>query len=427
MQTPNQPVRELPFFTKISNLKLSPPLATALVVTFIALGFSVYLAYVSYAIKPSGSGLVPLVMVNQPLDSIRVVSSGERRMDMILVGTGETETIFLQKDVSYLYEIKSSKTDAGAKVMVKDSVKLYSSKLDTLLINKTRNHFTPDTDNMYIDRSRLVYVEYPYMLMWTILISLLNAVSWVAGFILLYKIIQYLKQIEVSARRRTWVVLLAVLAVIVYFISAMKFAPIDYGEICSKFGIVFKKEQVYKLFNIVTRPVEICGVMAAGTLLLLPFISYQAINNPDFTEPQKKIDAQKEIRDDFVLLVTFMTGLILVGMITNVLMYQILQFVLGTDFKYLVPREFTFAYGLKYSIVLAIFYFPVYYSLQQTRENLRQTLLNTGVPSTDVDSQLGSFGTSAKFWDRFKIITAALTPLLGSLGMELIKLITDLY
>lgn len=426
MQT-NQPIKESAAFTAVSNLKINPPTGTVLSVASIVLGFSLYLTYIfSCANRSMHEEVVPIISSNYPLDSIKVVSPGMRRVNMILTGKKSTDTIHLEANKAYEYTFKIPQKIEGEEKMVEERVTLYPSLPNTLMISDSWKTISGKGE---ILRSELIFVEYPYLLMWAILISLLNAVSWTVGIYFIYLTIQYLKQMEVPARRKTWVVLLAVVTVVLYFILTMNHdtLTITYRELCSAFDIIFKSEQVDTLFRLVTLPTEVCGVMAAGILLLLPFLSYYALENPKLIDADKKISAQKVIRDDFVLLVTFMSGLILFGLITNGLMYQVLMNVLGTDFQYLMPKEFTIIYGLKYSIILAIFYFPVYFCLQKARETLRQELLISGTSTTELDTHLGSTRISAKFWDRFKIITAALTPLLGSIGIEFIKLITDLH
>lgn len=408
-------------------LNLNPPLGIILMILACAAAFAVYLVCILQCMKAPARRAVPVEQSSESFDSLQIVSRNRKSIDMILFGRNNLDTVYLKKGADYFYKFQVRKKVKNIDTLVTDSLRIIPMSTGAIVFGDSTMK-----SSVNLSRTQLIFAENPRLLIWVQLIALLNAVSWMLGFYFLYLL--YLQARKLS-KADFWSVAL-ILVILVFILLYFKlqdidrwnsFVPLQYSDILKTFQFIFKPEQVERLFEWLTTPVEICGLLASANLLLLPFLSQNALNNTMQSEWKAQSDAQTEIKDLFVFLVIALSGLILFGLITNVLMYDVLANRIGSGFTLIMPREFSLAYGVKYSIILAIFYFPVYFFLNNNREILLKNLLNRGAPATEVNQALGNNGEWAKFWSRSKVIIAALTPLLGTASVELFNNIFDLF
>lgn len=263
------------------------------------------------------------------------------------------------------------------------------------------------------NKKRMIFLnEHPKFLFWLFGVSLMNAVS----IVLIWPIIQNIRygylllNLKVQRKIRVLIGVGGFLSLL-FFILVKTYAKSYIATIpmlMAQFNILYaEKNQWIMTYFVSIAPEFTGGLGIIGISILVLLVGGLQWDSTD--EQEKSAKELVKLGEQFKLYVYLISGLILMGSINIGLMREIMLSFLGADFNIFFPSDLVWAYGITFSIVLGVVYFPAFYYFE---DQGKQIPSETGISSTNQTGQP---------WNTVKIIMAALAPLLGTVVQELIN------
>lgn len=329
----------------------------------------------------------------------------------------------------YLYYIPKQIESANGKV-----ISVYDAKRTDTIRIASQDKITVDTifvDSIFnlpkIDKSRLFMAENPRFMAWYFTICMLNGFS--ISLIFLFGFLTWKNIKNQGPFKWLWLGIPFISVGFYLFLlnpQGSDISPLVYSEVMREFSILFKgnAQHVVKWINF---PGEVCGLVALIGITSLAFRAERSHKNMPLTGWQSVQTDLLSIKNQFTNYIYTISGLILVGILATSFLNEVIISQLGNDFDYLSPKSFLWGYGLRYTCILMFFYFPVYYYLRLIAADVKAATINAEGSTTELDGAFGASTLRGIFWDRFKIISAALAPLIGTAGAELIKTLQGFF
>ena len=296
--------------------------------------------------------------------------------------------------------------------------------IDTLVLGPKFEQVAP------IPYQRLYLSQHPKLVYWYFSNSLLVALALALFLPVWFSIGSWRRRLSAAGQRSFWWILAVWGLFALAFLLAERFGPaqIKYPlfvtDLMQTFNLVFGKSSQW-LLPLMTIPVEVTGLLAILGIGTLVLIANEHDWSGDSTEQLKaSADALLSIREQFRLYVYVISGFILWGALNTGMLRDFFEYLLGKDLKFLFPTDFIWAYGLKFSCILALVYLPVFYYLEEIERRLLRRISNNTAAQTALTNETGALSKDNQFWKNLKIILATLAPLIGPLGKSLLDFIT---
>ncbi|MCC6461572.1 MAG: hypothetical protein IT260_13950 [Saprospiraceae bacterium] len=283
-----------------------------------------------------------------------------------------------------------------------------------------------------IPQQRLYLSEHPKFVYWYFSNSLLTALSLALFLPVLFSILSWRRRLQASSQRSFWWVVACWGLFALAFLLAERLGtqqhkyPLFISDLMQTFSLIFGDSSQW-LLPLMTVPVETTGLLAILGIGTLVLIANDWNWSGDSAEHLKaSASALLSIREQFRWYVYIISGFILWGSLNTGMLRDFFDHLLGKDLSYLFPIDFIWAYGLKFSCILALVYLPVFYYLEEIEKRLLQRINSNPGAKAALSDETSILAKDNQFWKNLKIILATLAPLIGPLGKALLDFIMEL-
>lgn len=290
-----------------------------------------------------------------------------------------------------------------------------STRLDTLqffhratIAYDSNKVAAPIINESKISASRFFFHFNPEFLVWVVLITIMMSISLGISPLLLDRLYYLQSWFHVKKSTLWGIVVIGIGFGFIFLVLSLKNPYLyTYTDWIAHLGILIERIWVLKI--VIAVP-TITGLIA---LVGMIFIS-KSID-------QLKPDKAHTFKEQFTLLNNSLRFFLLVsttlitfavftsGALRKAIMQEVVA--VGID---MIPIEFVYLYGLQFSIVLAIFYLPIYYQLR----NRAQHYLNT-VEDKEAHPSISAF-MNESISDSLKIALSILAPLISGFLPDMI-------
>lgn len=314
----------------------------------------------------------------------------------------------LKKQPIYYYKVVKDKNhNASILVYHNDTIPFGTLKVPT----KMKTELTDGTKSIFINK-------HPNFLFWLFSVSLMNALAIVLMWPILLNIWHGYLWLPPQNQKQIKILLSAGILFSLVFYVLLKEMSDDYVAttpiLAESFNCLYAEHSKLILGFFVSMPSKITGILGiVGISVLILLVGSLPWESPE----AQKNSAQKlaQLREQFRLYVYLISGLILMGSITNGLIREVMLSLLGKELlEPLYPAALVWAYGVMFSMVLAIVYFPAFFYFEYQSKRI------------PAEARIGYESQKERTWNTVKIILAALAPLLGTVAQEFLKLISQL-
>ncbi|MCF1751031.1 hypothetical protein [Mariniradius sediminis] len=171
-----------------------------------------------------------------------------------------------------------------------------------------------------------------------------------------------------------------------------------------------------KAIEVMITIVVLTGSFAAYGILLINFCAPRVLLGEDQSAMQR-FSKLKLLDDNLNVLLGVISILIMLSVVALSVLHQAIQGQFTVVNANIFPSEFIYAYGLVFTIFLAIIYLPTHFHLNQILLEMKQTADDMGLQSEE-HSKMVLGGTLSK---NFQVLFAIIAPLIGSALTEMLQ------
>ncbi len=271
-----------------------------------------------------------------------------------------------------------------------------------------------------VEYESLVFNHNPKFLIWMIVFSLMTSYAFSFLPILLHRIKNDLKFFRISKAERIAAIILSVIILFAYALgsgdSKNLLSILDINELT---GVLFKNRYLLEILIVANIAV---GMLAFVGQLLIGIAISKLSPDSGKKSLDKTIERFNRYRESLKFYLSFSAGMISFSVITSSFLRKSLLAVMDAGTFQLFPVEFIFAYGVSFTLVLAIFYLPIYYHLRLKGESLKKEFLDMNLDKEHEEMANSVFTITEKGISNFKVALSILSPLITSILGDIISL-----
>ncbi len=286
------------------------------------------------------------------------------------------------------------------------------NKIDSILYGSSFQYMTEDAIRQKLSNinSEALMNLNPAVFRWIIFHSVALSLSMASLAFLLYLIAKLFNEFKPYYNLITYTSLLVgILGAIGFFLYVSKNQPkiLSGGELMENFNFIFKFPD--KVINSIVFPMFSVALIPLIGILLVNIATYFSFyKNIENKTIQELVEKYKDIKGNLNIFALFLGLMVSCAVIGTGLQRDM---IIGYIGEILYPKELIYAYGIVFSLILALFFIPSYAYLRYV-----------GRDYANKSNEPGNWWEIGKETiDNFKIVLAIILPLLSSIVQPFIK------
>lgn len=267
-----------------------------------------------------------------------------------------------------------------------------------------------------LDSQLLAYNLNPKLMVWALIFSVLFGLAIGSVPLSLRRALHLARVFELSWKS----ILGSVGGILLFFVLVLAVSSGDgSGKLLSAvqlmvdFKILFFNPRVIEAMVTI---VVLSGSFAVYGILLINFCA-SGVHSGEGQSVKQRFSKLKLLDDNLNVLLGVTSILIMLSVVALSVIHQAIQNQFTVVNAIIFPSEFIYAYGLVFTIFLAIIYLPTHFFLSQILQELKQTQEFEEI-ETEGHSKMTLGGTLSK---NFQVLFAIIAPLLGSALTEILQ------
>ena len=281
-----------------------------------------------------------------------------------------------------------------------------------------------------VGRAKFLFNSNPILLVWMLVFSMMLGTA--TG--LLLPVCGWIKNLYVTFKPNVMAIVLLIIVILVIITGGEFLQTPDFVNLLTAFEIT----RCFKILFLCTTGLNVIirvTMLIGGATVLGMFVinaCIPKIEDAAQNDSKKIVELYELLRQGLKFFLTVLSVLIVYSIFTSSLFQQTLNnsiVIKGLDNFTLFPSEFIYAYGLLFTIILAIIYLPIDYHLRYHGKKMA-ALIQQAMPTDE--AQLKTAEKEIKILESqdsglksLNIFLTILSPILGSAFSEIIKHISE--
>jgi hypothetical protein len=284
------------------------------------------------------------------------------------------------------------------------------------LLPDTTQIVTASKPAVQMDSTLLAYNLNPKLMVWALVFSTLFGLALGSVPLSVGRSAHLIRIFGIS-----WRALLgSIVIILVFFVLVLSVSSGEgSGKLLSAVQLMMDFKIIFfdpKGIEIMITVVVLTGSFAAYGILLINFCASTILSGEDQSAMQR-FSKLKLLDDNLNVLLGVISILIMLSVVALSVIHQAIQNQFTVVNANIFPSEFIYAYGLVFTIFLAIIYLPTHFYLNQILVEVKQSKDFEGLQAEE-HSKMVLGGTLSK---NFQVLFAIIAPLLGSALTEMLQ------